>query len=64
MAGVVRCDVLSGMEPDREGTNRTPRWVKIFGVVTIVVFLLFVVQLIGGGGRHGPNRHASPEASR
>ncbi len=52
------------MEPDGESTTSTPRWVKVFGSIAIVVFLLFVVQLIAGGGRHGPSRHASPEASR
>ena len=44
-----------------ESTTSTPRWVKVFGIITIIVGLLFVVQLVGGG-RHGPSRHASPEA--
>jgi hypothetical protein len=54
----------TGVSPDPESTTGTPRWVKVFGIITVVVFLLFVVQLIGGGGRHGPSRHTSPEASR
>jgi ABC-type transporter Mla subunit MlaD len=33
----------------------TPRWVKLFGIITVVVLLLFVVMLLGGG--HGPGRH-------
>ena len=54
----------TGLGPDREPTTSTPRWVKVFGVIAIVVFLLFVGQLLVGGGRHGPSRHVSPEASR
>lgn len=52
------------MEPDRETANRTPRWVKVFGIIAILVALLFVAQLLIGGGRHGPSRHVSPEAGR
>jgi hypothetical protein len=41
----------------RESTS-TPRWVKVFGVVTIVLILLFVVVVVAGiGGHHGPSRH-------
>lgn len=54
----------TGTGPARESTTGTPRWAKVFGTIAIVVFLLFVVQLIAGGGRHGPSRQASPEASR
>jgi hypothetical protein len=36
----------------------TPRWVKVSGIVALVVVLLFVIMmLIGRGGRHGPGRH-------
>lgn len=44
-------------------TNRppypgTPRWVKVFGIVVIVLVLLFVImKLTGVGGEHGPGRH-------
>ena len=31
-------------------TNDTPRWVKVFGIVTIVVVLLFVIAHLTGGG--------------
>jgi hypothetical protein len=39
----------------------TPRWVKVFGVIAIVLalFVLFVL-LTGVGGPHGPGRHMSP----
>ena len=40
----------------------TPRWVKVFGVVALVVVLLVAaVALAGGGaGGHGPGRHLPP----
>ena len=33
----------------------TPRWVKLFGIIALVVVLLFVLLL--AGGHHGPGRH-------
>ena len=51
----------------------TPRWVKVFGAIALVVVLLFVVlMLIRGPGGHGPGRHmpssdagqTPPEGSR
>lgn len=34
----------------------TPRWVKVFGIITLVVILLFVVLLLVHGP-HRPGRH-------
>jgi ABC-type transporter Mla subunit MlaD len=35
-----------------------PRWVKVFGIIALLVVLLFVVLLVTGrGGDHGPGRH-------
>ena len=46
---------------DRSSPPGTPRWVKVFGIITAVLILLFVgLQFIGGG--HGPGRHL-PSAS-
>jgi hypothetical protein len=44
---------------DRAGESRpgTPRWVKVFGIITLVVVLLFVILKLAGGGGHGPSRH-------
>ncbi len=43
---------------DDGSTTSTPRWAKAFGIIVIVVVLLFVVlQVTGIGGRHGPGRH-------
>lgn len=42
------------------GDTGTPRWVKVFGIIVLVVVLLFVIVLLtrGPGGGHGPGRHA------
>jgi hypothetical protein len=41
-------------------TTGPPRWVKVFGIVALVVVVLFVILLLTGGpGRHGPGRHIS-----
>jgi hypothetical protein len=34
----------------------TPRWVKVFGIIILVVVLL-VVATVFIGGEHGPGRH-------
>ena len=38
----------------------TPRWVKVLGIIAIVVVLLFVIMLLTGHvpGRHTPSGHA------
>jgi hypothetical protein len=36
----------------------TPRWVKVFGIIAIVLVLLVVLLLTGVlGSGHGPGRH-------
>ena len=35
----------------------TPRWVKVSGVVTLVLVLLVVIVIVVSGGNHGPGRH-------
>ena len=35
----------------------TPRWVKVFGIIAIVVFVAFVILHVAGGG---PGRHVTP----
>lgn len=34
-----------------------PRWVKVSGMIAIVVALLVVIALVVSGGEHGPGRH-------
>jgi hypothetical protein len=37
---------------------RTPRWVKVSGIVVVVLVLLVGIMLFTGvGGTHGPGRH-------
>jgi hypothetical protein len=51
-------DPETGVEPDRQSAAGTPRWVKVFGIVALILVVVFVVlQLVGVGGRHGPGRH-------
>ena len=42
--------------PDSNGDTGTPRWVKVFGIVALVVILLFVILLFTRSS-HGPGRH-------
>ena len=34
-----------------------PRWVKVFGIIVIIVVLLVVAMRFIGSGEHGPGRH-------
>lgn len=48
----------TGEQPDAEATAGTPRWVKVFGIVALVVVVLVVLMLLIGGD-HGPGRHTA-----
>jgi hypothetical protein len=43
--------------PETGDTAGTPRWVKVAGVITLLVVLLFVIVKVTGG-EHGPGRHS------
>jgi hypothetical protein len=48
----------TGAGPGREATPGTPRWVKVFAILVLVLVLLFVILKVTGlGGEHGPGRH-------
>jgi hypothetical protein len=47
----------SGVSRDRRSIPSTPRWVKVSGMIALVLALLVVVLLLAGGGDHGPGRH-------
>lgn len=51
----------TGVAPDSSPTTSypgTPRWVKVTGIVILVVVLLVgIIMLTGVGGPHGPGRH-------
>lgn len=43
--------------------ERTPRWVKMLGVIIIVLILLLAVTLVTDiGGPHGPDRHTPSDS--
>ncbi|MPZ24520.1 MAG: hypothetical protein GEU28_13535 [Dehalococcoidia bacterium] len=44
-------------DDDTSARPSTPRWVKVFGVIALVLVLLVVGVLLFGGGEHGPGRH-------
>ncbi|MDQ0255611.1 hypothetical protein J2S74_002993 [Evansella vedderi] len=35
----------------------TPRWVKVCGIIAIVLVLVFIIKMFINGGEHGPARH-------
>ncbi len=58
-----------GVGPGRGSTvgsqsvvTSAPLWVKVFGIIAIVLVLLFVILLFTGG-EHGPRRHFPPEVN-
>jgi hypothetical protein len=52
---------MTEMPPKDTPTTGTPRWVKVFGVIAVlVVVLVIVLVLTGRGGPHSPRRHSSP----
>jgi len=51
-----------GVAPDRGSTTSTPLWIKVFGIVVLIVVVIAVVTLPGmlGMGGHGPGLHQPP----
>jgi hypothetical protein len=47
-------DDVAAVRPDREPTTGPPRWVKVFGLMGLVLVVLIVIMLLTG---HGPGRH-------
>jgi len=54
----------TGEGSERDSTAGTPRWVKLFGIIALLVMLLFVILMVAGGGRHGPGRHLRSGGTR
>jgi hypothetical protein len=42
--------------PGPASTTGTPRWMKVIGIIGLIVIVLVVVGLLIGGG-HGPRLH-------
>jgi hypothetical protein len=57
-------DLPPSPDPDGDTANDTgtPRWVKVFGIIALIVILLFVILLLTRGS-HGPGRHIGGDAS-
>jgi hypothetical protein len=48
----------NGVRSPEDRPPNTPRWVKVSGIIVIILFLLLVIlKLTGIGGNHGPGRH-------
>ena len=43
-----------GVSSDLDSNAGTPHWVKVFGLVALVLVLLFVILMLTG---HSPGRH-------
>ena len=52
----------TGVRHDHPSPTGTPRWVKAFAVIAVVLVVLVAVMLLSGG-RHGPSRHTSADAA-
>jgi len=55
---------MADLPPERDPSDDTgagpgiPRWVKVFGIIVIVLVLLVgIIMVTGIGGPHGPGRH-------
>ena len=44
---------------DLRAAHSTPLWVKMFGIIALVLVLLVGIMLLSGG-EHGPGRHMPP----
>jgi hypothetical protein len=49
-------NLQGNVRTERDALPTTPPWVKVFGIIIVILFVLFIgLQLFGGG--HGPGRH-------
>lgn len=48
-------------KPNPRTPSRTPRWVKAFGLIALIMILLLAILMFSSvGGEHGPGRHIPP----
>ena len=47
---------------DRGVAPSTPRWVYVFGIIALVVIVLFVILHLTGGGFRGHGGHTPPSS--
>jgi hypothetical protein len=50
----------AGVESGLGSATRTPRWVKVFGSIVLVLTLLVGIMMLVGG--HGPGAHLSSDS--
>jgi hypothetical protein len=51
----------NGVRSTEDRPPSAPRWVKVSGIIVIIlVLLLAILKITGIGGNHGPGRHISP----
>lgn len=55
-------DNRADLGPDHQAPTGTPRWVKVFGILALILALLFVILMLAGGN-HGPGRHLPPASA-
>ena len=48
------------IKPDRGSPPSTPRWVKVFGIIALVLALLFGILHLTGNSLGGPGSHTPP----
>lgn len=60
-AGDLMENIPLGSDPSEDpGPPATPRWVKMFGLIALLIALAFAVLLVTRGpGGHDPGRHLS-----
>lgn len=44
---------MADLPPDSDDDHRTPRWVTAFGIIAVVLVVLFVLLHLMGGGMRG-----------
>jgi hypothetical protein len=50
------------LQPGHKATYKTPRWIKISGIVALIVIVLLAVALLRG--EHGPGRHMPSDVTQ
>jgi hypothetical protein len=50
------------IEPERRAASGTPRWVKVLGVIALVIVLFVVIMHLTGNSLGGYDMHAMPTA--
>lgn len=52
----------SNVEPGRGSPPSTPRWVKVFGIIALVLVLLFIILHLTGNNFGGHGGHTPPSS--